>query len=211
VRRGFNRQYRPPKDSSSIASAGSSTILREAVRGNVQELCKIRSNKQQIQSIIHSAIEKACANLTEIELLEAVRSRGCLLLMPGTFVTECGPSPEDYHASAPSSGTGENLPPVQGQSEKLLRDIAAAKRCRKPCRSPSKCAGTWNPPSNSSAIGSIEVGTGVRQVFGKVESPTQRVAAVLEEFARRFGVPLDETELSPVLSVQGWLGLYVWV
>ena len=115
--------------------------------------------------------------------------------MPGTFVTECGPSPEDYHASAPSSGTGENLPPVQGQSEKLLRDIAAAKRCRKPCRSPSKCAGTWNPPSNSSAIGSIEVGTGVRQVFGKVESPTPDVTRVLEEIERRFGVAVDQVQL----------------
>jgi hypothetical protein len=45
-----------------------------------------RENQQQIQAIIESAIDKACANLTVTELANIGHDQGCLVLPPGTYV-----------------------------------------------------------------------------------------------------------------------------
>jgi hypothetical protein len=65
------------------------SLVRQYVQGSHGQ------NKDQIRSVIHSAIEKACANLAEMELAKAAHSRDCLRPLPGTFVTEGGPSPDD--------------------------------------------------------------------------------------------------------------------
>jgi hypothetical protein len=44
-------------------------------------------NQEQIQGIIESAIDEACANLTVTELVKIGHDQGYLVLPPGTFVT----------------------------------------------------------------------------------------------------------------------------
>jgi hypothetical protein len=61
---------------SSIASK-----VKQYAEGSRQE------NLEQIQGIIESAIDKACANLNVTELANIGHDRGCLVLPPGTFVT----------------------------------------------------------------------------------------------------------------------------